>query len=123
MNWYKKAQSIVDNIKFSTGLEEEIQYIMDTFNESPPEDRDNEILTRPEAIHRIMQDMSDSGMIASDFKKELENFGAKIGIFKEISKEEMANTMISGRGRKYDFKRGDKYYVFDSWEPLIGVKI
>jgi hypothetical protein len=62
-------------------------------------------------------------MIASDFKKELENFGAKIGIFKEISKEELANIHISGGGRKYDFQRGGKYYVFDSWEPLIGVEI
>jgi len=123
MNWYKRAQNIpvtniADSFVFSPGLEEEIQFQMDNFNEAPAEERDNQILTRAEAIKRMMEDTDDSQLTAYDFKKELENFGAKIGIFREISKEEIANTYISGHGNKYDFKRGDKYYVFDSWKPL-----
>ena len=121
MNWYKKAQNIVDDIKFSPGLEEEIQFQMDNFNDAPAEDRDNEILTRSEAIQRMMEDMDDIETVAYGFKKELENLGVKIGVFREISKEEIANTQILGRGRKYDFTRGDKYYIFNNWKPLIGV--
>ena len=85
MNWYKKAQNIVDSIKFSLGLEEEIQFQMDNFNDAPAEERDDQTLTRAEAIQRIMEDMDGSESVAHSFKKELENFGAKIGIFREIS--------------------------------------
>ena len=117
MNWYKKANN---QLMFSPELEEEIKFQMDNYNE----DQTGEILTEDDkltigdAIQRLMQDMDDPDHQASRFKKELENFGISIGIYKPITKLQMDRTQILGRGKKYDFKRGSIYYVFDSWEPL-----
>lgn len=98
----------------SSDLENEIGHLRQSFGESADP---GESLSRNEAIKRLMEDMDDPDLYASKFKKELEDYGAKIGIYKPYTKSQLDQITVS-RGRKYDFKRGDTYYVFESWEPL-----
>lgn len=98
-------------MKLSQGLEQEIQYKLDI-------DRDGETFTRADALKELMQDMEDPDHYASEFKRELEDFGAAFGIFKSHTKEQIDQIISTSRKRKYDFKRGRAYYVFDSWKPL-----
>jgi hypothetical protein len=114
-------EGAAENVKFSPKLEEEIQYQVDNFNESA---ENGGTLSKTEAVQRMMNDMDEPEMIAAEFKKELQDFGISIGVWKPYTKEQLANMTISTssgrRASKYEFKRGDRYYIFESWEPLMG---
>ena len=93
---------------FSKELEINIQYIMDCCDEY---DRG-----RWEAVQMIMQDMDDISYWAILHRKELIDFGIEIGIYKAYTKYQI--DISASTGKKYDYKRGDKYYCFESWKPL-----
>jgi hemerythrin-like domain-containing protein/predicted nucleotidyltransferase/ribosomal protein S18 acetylase RimI-like enzyme len=104
---------------FSKELEADIQHLITTSEDSI--ESGEPVLTRAQAIRYLMQDMDDPGHYSHEHRRELQNFGVKIGIFEPCTREELDNiVVIGGRGRKYDFKRGNLYYRFNSWKPLIG---
>jgi len=92
---------------FSKELEVEIAEKMDA----------SEDAVRSICIKELMEDMDDRGLIAWDYRRELQNYGIAIGVFKEITEEDMQSIIVSS-GKKYDFKRNGKYYSFDSWDGL-----
>lgn len=100
--------------KFSKKLENEIKFNIESGSENVDE---SEKISRGDAIRRVMEDMEESDHPASEFKKELQDFGIKTGIYKEYSKEQIDKITTTG-GRKYNFKRGDKYYILDTWKSL-----
>ena len=103
--------------KFSPALEAEIEYQIDNFG-SPSEDNDFESLTRSDIILRLMQDCDDPDLMAYEFRRELQDYGIEIGIYVANTKQQIDQIQQLGGGKKYDFKRGDRYYTFDSWDPL-----
>jgi hypothetical protein len=102
-------------ILISKGLEKEIAHKLNV-DRDPPEAGES-LYDRADAIQELMQDMDFPEHPASQFKKELEDYGASIGVFKPYSKAQIDEIVTTG-GKKYDFKRGDKYFRFESWEPL-----
>lgn len=108
-------------IRFSQALEDEIAYLIGAADEMD----DGDQMTRAEAIRHLMEDMHDRDHPASEFRRELQDFGALIGVFVANTKAQIDEAVVvSARGGsrpKYAFKRGDRYYVFESWKPLDGV--
>jgi hypothetical protein len=108
-------------IRFSQALEDEIDYLIGARDEMD----DGDQMTRAEAIRTLMGDMQDREHPASEFRRELQDFGAAIGVYVALTKDQLDNVTVwsarSGYRQKYDFKRGDRYYVFESWKPLDGV--
>jgi len=104
---------IADDWKFSQGLEEEIQYLIELCEDDEPR-------SRTEALQMIMEDSDFEDHWAHAFQRELQDFMIKIGIYQERTKEQIdAMVICGGRGRKkYDLKRGDKFYLFTSWDVL-----
>ena len=107
---------------FSTEVEEEISDRLDNFG-PPNEMNDFQTLTRSEVVKEIMQDSDDEEHALFGFaKQELRQFGIDVGVYREITKEEMNNMQVmrsSGkRCQKYDFKQDGKFYLFDSWSKL-----
>ncbi len=101
--------------KFSTQLENEIQYKLDIDREEPEPGEDP--FTRNDAIKELMQDIDIPDCPAAEFKTELENYGIEVGIFKAFTKEDLSNIMVTS-GKKYDFKRNNLFYRFETWKPL-----
>ena len=108
-----RGEDLIATTKFSAGLENEIETKLDS-----AEPEEGKAFTRAHAIKELMQDADEKGHPAEEFRKELEDFGIKIGVYREIMKAEMERTTVMGGGKKHDFKRGVKAYVFDSWKPL-----
>lgn len=103
-------------IQFSSKLQEEIKFQQDTFAESADS---GEVLRVQDALQRMIQDMDDPGVVAYEFRRELQNIGIELGLWKPYTKAQIDEIVVmGGRGRKYCFKRGDRYYVWDSWKPL-----
>src|SRR5262245_26241566 len=98
---------------FSRELEEEIAFRLDVYFES-----NDEAIERNVIIRELMSDMDDREDVAFEFRKELQDFGIRIGIFRAYTKGELDKVVFSGHGKKYDFKRKDKFYMFESWKPL-----
>lgn len=106
---------------FSKGLNNEVEYLLDSSEEMIEDDFGGDRgAARKEIIKELIQDMDEPDHPAGEFKKELEDYGVKVGVFREITKDEMARTVVisRSRGKKYDFKRGGKFYVFKDWKPL-----
>jgi len=72
--------------------------------------------TREEALVEIAQD---SELLEPAERTALNRYLAHIGVLKEVTAEEKANTITAGRGGK-PIKIDGKEYRFDSWEPLTG---
>lgn len=102
----------------SRELESEIQYRIENSREEVETGGADEALTRTEVLRELMQDADDKDTVAYTFRKELQNLGIQLGIYKEYSKEQLDGISQMGRGKKYDFKRGDKFYLFESWSGL-----
>ena len=102
--------------RFSEKLEAEIAHKLNAAAESA--DPDEPVFTRGAAIKELMQDADLPETTAHEFKRELEDFGIAAGIFTPKTKAQIANIVSIGRGKKYDFKRGEVYYRFESWKPL-----
>jgi hypothetical protein len=102
-------------VKFSPELEAEIASLMDIHSEGL--DEDDPPPTRVDVIKELMQDSEDREHSASDFKNELRDFGIAIGVYKPYTKEQLENVYVN-RGKKYDFRRGGKFYSWESWKPL-----
>lgn len=93
---------------FSKELEEEITERLDISEGE---------LDRNTYLRWLIEDMDDSNTIAYRFRAELREYAISIGIYREVSKVELDNTVTLG-GRKYEFKLRGKYYVFNSWKGL-----
>ena len=103
--------------KFSKGLEAEIDSYTDVISERWTAYGEKPY-SKKEILQELMQDHMDNPQHPiSKYKRELQDFGAKIGIWKSVSKTQLKEMVAPGK--KYEFKRGDKYYVFDSWKPLM----
>lgn len=103
--------------KFSPALEGEIRFKIETSADSVEDGE--EVKTRAEVLRELMEDMDYPEHVASEFKRELEGFGIEIGVFREITKEEMSRIFVIGGDRKkYSFKRGGKFYKFETWKPM-----
>ena len=114
MTWYGTAKTAQNQFQFSPKFEDEISTRLEECNDDP-----NEPVTRNQIIREFMQDMDERDRTASLYVRELQDYGISIGIFKPYTKEQLNNVVQTGKNRrKYDFKRGDVYYVFDSWAPL-----
>ncbi len=97
-------------MNFSKELREEIDFRIQNSKE------DGEESSESLELKYLIQDMDEKESVASEFKKELENYGIEVGIFKGYSKEELKSIVVfPARSKKYDFKRGEVYYRFDKW--------
>lgn len=105
---------------FSKELESDIKHKINTAEESLDEGETLQY-TREDAIRELMQDMDEPEHYAFLHKKELEDFAIKESIYKPYTKEQLSQIQVSS-GRKYDFKRGDKYYRFEGWGSKYGQK-
>lgn len=106
-------------MKFSPALEAEIRYRLETKHDSyDPSDPEDSLATREDVLQELIQDSDIPDHYAASFKKELQNFQIEIGIVKASTKKQLENVTVT-RGKKYDFKRGELYYRFESWEPLF----
>lgn len=94
--------------KFSADLESEIAERIEM----------SEDATRLDVLKELMQDMDDRGMVAYEFRRELQDIGIMLGIFSAKTREQLDRVQISGGRKKYDFRRGDTFYVFDNWDAL-----
>ncbi len=117
------AQRLIDEVNpiklppLAPQVESEIANRVNAANES------DETFPRSGALIELLQDMDNRDSVAFTIKKELQDFGISVGIFKPntlAQVQERKRNQI-GRGKGYDFKRGDIYYVFDSWKPLGGL--
>jgi hypothetical protein len=97
---------------FSKKIEDEINYLVNDVEREYP-------YSRNDAIKDLMQDCDDNETIAWDFRKELNAFAIKIGVYKEMTQWDLDNTIVT-RGKVYDLKVNKKFYKFDSWLPLEG---
>jgi hypothetical protein len=104
-------EMIADKWKFSQGLEEEIQYLIDLCEDDEPR-------TRTDALVEIIQDSDMRDHWAWAFRRELQDFGIQVGLYTARSKQQIDEMAFCGRGKKYDFKRGENYYLFNSWDVL-----
>lgn len=104
---------------FSPDVEEEISYLIQIHEDSrDTEDAEDAPLSRAEAVQQMMQDSDGRDHWSADYRKELQTFGIAVGIFKAKTKEQLARIVSIGRGKKYDFKRGEQFFCFTSWKPL-----
>ena len=102
--------------RFSPELEAELRYRIEDLDHG-----DDDAPSREDVLQQLMQDCDNPEHVASEFKRELDDFGIEIGVYRETTIEEMARRVVMGRCRKkYDFKRGGRFYVFESWKPLVG---
>ncbi len=100
---------------FSKELQEEIRFKRQVSKDSiePGE----AIESFGSIIRELMRDMDDFEFSAT-MRRELQDFGIRLGIFKPNTLAQINSIASCGRFRKYDFKRGPVYYVFESWKPL-----
>jgi N12 class adenine-specific DNA methylase/DNA-directed RNA polymerase specialized sigma subunit len=123
----KAAQKIVDKlfpldprVKMSQGLAQEMDAQVESSNDS------EETITRNSVLKSLIQDADDSDAAAYDYRKELQEIGLSLGLYKGYTKEQLkdiqvmgsSSEKVKGKNRKYDFKRGDLHYRFEGWGPL-----
>lgn len=108
---FEAAIASLQKKSFSSGLQDEINHKINAAKES------NEVLSEGDAIHQLLDDSDFKDHPAYQFKKELQDIGISKGVFKSYTKNQIDNIVSTG-GKKYDFKRGDIYYRFESWQPL-----
>jgi hypothetical protein len=77
--------------------------------------------TAAQALQEIMTDCEILGMSRA-LCRECQDIGIELGVYKPISKEQLAQTVCIGCAA-YDFKRDGVHYVFDSWEPISRLSI
>lgn len=103
-------------MKLSPKLEEEIAYLLDLDRDEP--EPGETPYGRSDALQQLMQDMDMPDTVASEFRRELEDYGAWLGVFKPHTKAQIDSIISIGRGKKYDFKRCDVFFIFESWAPI-----
>jgi len=111
MNWLTKISSEVKISneafppQFSPDLVEEIEYRMEQSEELRLE-------TAPFIfLYMIVNDILDSEIIPK-WRKSIYSWMIDLGVFREISPEEMSDTLVSD-GKKYDFRMNNKFYIFN----------
>ena len=109
MKIYKIAHQLI----LSPGLRNEIQFRV----EAVAEMGESESLSLNEALKQTILDAEYSEGPATEFRKELQNIQIQLGIVKPYTLDQLKERYVS-RGKKYDFKRGNIYYAFESWLPL-----
>lgn len=102
-------------ITLSKKLKEEVDFIINCVNEDA--ESESNPMTTTEALMRLMEDCDNKNSAANRFKLELDAIAIQCGVYKELSKKDLDNIIVS-RGHKYDLKRNGKYYQFVSWQPL-----
>lgn len=96
------------SIVLSQGLREEIEFYL--------EQSEGE-MTVGDVIRDMIADMDIRGTNAYEFRKELQGIGIRYGVFKPYTKSQIDQIKVT-RGKAYDFKRGEVFYVFDTWDRL-----
>jgi len=110
MKIFKISANVLDIKRMmSSPLLEEINYRIETTKESEEE------TTFKDELQYLISEIGEESV--RQFKKELEDIGIHLGIYKEIGIDKLKNIEVS-RGKRYDIKRNGKYYIFDSWVPL-----
>ena len=89
----------------------------------PDESNDFQTVDRCDIVKDLMQYTDEPDHAFFGFcRKELRQFGIDVGVYREITQDEMDRTTVSSssgrRCKKYDFKQGGKFYTFDSWNKL-----
>lgn len=107
------------NIKLSPRLISEIEYHIENSQDDVDIGHAEEAKKIHDVLYEMIQDMDDKDLPAYEFRKELQTIGIKLGIFKPNTKEEIDKIQIMGGGKKYDFKRGEIYYTFETWDNLL----
>ena len=106
---------------FSKSLLSEIKYYKDIW-EDDGGCIESYFSTNHGIILFLMEDMDIKESLGNEYKYELQNYAVKIGIYKPHTKKQIDDKMVfttnGKRRKKYDFKRKDKYYVFESWQPI-----
>jgi hypothetical protein len=90
------------------GLREEIEFYL--------ENSEGE-MTVGDVLRDMITDMNIPETNAYELRKELQNIGIRYGVFKPHTKSQMGQIQAS-RGKAYDFKRGEVFYVFETWDRL-----
>jgi hypothetical protein len=106
--------------KLSDWLEEEISLILGCDADSEGREEGDPPMTRNHAVKELMNDLEEFSVETSVIRKarkDLRQLGIQLGIYREITEEEMSRVYVSC-GKKYDFKLNGKWYVFESWEGL-----
>jgi len=98
-------------LNVSRSLKDEMEYVMGDDGE----------VTVGEALKELMQDCDDKNHPASEFKKELQDIGIRLGVYKPQTKSQISQ-VVTNKGKAYSFKRGDVFYIFDSWNPVLAIK-
>ena len=99
-------------ISMSAGLRDEIEFVQEAAEDA---------VTVGQALQEIMQDSSDKGHPASAFRKELQDIGIRLGVYRGYTADQMRNFAVT-KGKAYDFKRGNTFYVFETWAPVLAIK-
>ena len=83
-------------------------------------DLESYFATKHGRIQYLMEDMDYKDTVGYEFRYQLQNYAAELGIYKAHTKQEVDSIQVyGGKKRKaYCFKRKDKYYVFESWKPI-----
>lgn len=100
---------------FSKELQEEIRFKRQVSKDSI---EPGEPIESFESIIQMLMCEMDDPDFSSTMRKELQDFGIKLGIFSANTKADLANIVVLGHGKKYDFKRGGIYYRFEDWKAL-----
>jgi hypothetical protein len=110
------AQKMVDDSlpptpKMSKGLSDEVDQAIQGSHDS------GEIISRWDALKQLIEDYNDKDLPAYEFREELRKIQADLGVLEPYTKEQVDRIVVTG-GKKYEFKKGDIFYVFNSWKKF-----
>lgn len=97
---------------FTDSLWTEISYRFGLMLETALEEKEPAPLLDDETLYQIFHDMENSDAGLGPWKREIQDWWILKGVYKAVTKADLAAIQVS-RGRKYDFRRGDTYYIFE----------
>ncbi len=74
-------------------------------------------------LREMMEDCEIRNHPSSEFRSELRRIMAGLGIYRAHSSAQIAQYATTGGRKPYDWKKGDSFYVFESWTPLDSVRV
>ena len=114
---------ILDYDLLSKPLQDEFKFRYSIYEYEYESGGTDEAFDVADTLMMFIQDMDDQDSNVYPMRRELQNIGIELGIFKPYTKEQLKNIVMVGRNaRKFDFKRNDTYFVFTDWDVLNRVK-
>ena len=93
--------------RISPEIRREIDFLIDAAD--PDDDPDYGFI---DAWRTLTGRVDDGDCYPPEFVREFRGLEIAVGVYREITREEMRNTSVS-RGKKYDLKLYGKFFVFD----------